>query len=289
MAEIGISIGNLSQDIVDYNDNDIVIIDNIKNVELPESAKASMNIIAICTNGRVQANMNSQPISLNKNQIIICPANTNISDFMLSPDLEVKAILFTNRILQSFLHEKMNVWNDIIYRYKMHTFSLYDFEIEFLQHFYEMLRICFNAGKDNPYFTDVVQSLLRSAFIGLIGMLKQSFKNIKADSKLHTNSIFQQFLELLGSSAVKHRSVASYASELCISTKHLTNICKKKTGKTANEWITEYVIEDIRYYLRDTDMPLKQICDTLGFPNPSFFGKYVKEHFGTTPAQLRGR
>lgn len=289
MAEIGISIGDLSQDIVDYNDNDIVIIDNIKNVELPESAKASMNIIAICTNGRVQANMNSQPISLNKNQIIICPANTTISDIMLSPDLEVKAILFTNRILQSFLHEKMNVWNDIIYRYKMHTFSLYDFEIEFLQHFYEMLRICFNAGKDNPYFTDVVQSLLRSAFIGLIGMLKQSFKNIKADSKLHTNSIFQQFLELLGSSAVKHRSVASYASELCISTKHLTNICKKKTGKTANEWITEYVIEDIRYYLRDTDMPLKQICDTLGFPNPSFFGKYVKEHFGTTPAQLRGR
>lgn len=289
MAEIGISIGNLSQDIVDYNDNDIVIIDNIKNVELPESAKASMNIIAICTNGRVQANMNSQPISLNKNQIIICPTNTTISDIMLSPDLEVMAILFTNRILQSFLHEKMNVWNDIIYRYKMHTFSLYDFEIEFLQHFYEMLRICFNAGKDNPYFTDVVQSLLRSAFIGLIGMLKQSFKNIKADSKLHTNSIFQQFLELLGSSAVKHRSVASYASELCISTKHLTNICKKKTGKTANEWITEYVIEDIRYYLRDTDMPLKQICDTLGFPNPSFFGKYVKEHFGTTPAQLRGR
>jgi AraC-like DNA-binding protein len=25
----------------------------------------------------------------------------------------------------------------------------------------------------------------------------------------------------------------------------------------------------------------------LGFPNTSFFGKYVKEHFGCTPTQLR--
>ena len=46
-------------------------------------------------------------------------------------------------------------------------------------------------------------------------------------------------------------------------------------------------MEDIRYYLRQTDLSIKQVCDTLGFPNPSFFGKYVKEHFGRTPMQLR--
>ena len=102
-----------------------------------------------------------------------------------------------------------------------------------------------------------------------------------------SNSHFQRFLNLLHSSEVKHRTVESYANELCISPKHLSVICKKQSGKTANEWITEQVTEDIRYYLCQTDYSIKQICGLLGFPNPSFFGKYVKDHFGMTPIEFR--
>ncbi len=55
------------------------------------------------------------------------------------------------------------------------------------------------------------------------------------------------------------------------------------------ERLLEQVLEDIRYYLKQTDLSIKQVCDRLGFPNPSFFGKYVKDHFGMTPMQLRGQ
>ena len=78
-----------------------------------------------------------------------------------------------------------------------------------------------------------------------------------------------------------------YADELCVSAKYLSTVCKKKSGKGANDWIREHVLEDIRYNLKHTDLSIKQICDKLGFPNPSFFGKYVKEHFGMPPAQFR--
>ena len=101
------------------------------------------------------------------------------------------------------------------------------------------------------------------------------------------NAHFQRFLDLLHAEHNKHRTVESYASELCISPKYLSVICKKHSGKTANEWITEHVMEDIRYYLKQTDYSIKQICNQLGFPNTSFFGRYVKEHFGVTPTQLR--
>jgi len=100
-------------------------------------------------------------------------------------------------------------------------------------------------------------------------------------------SHFQRFLDLLHSSQVKHRTVEAYASELCISPKYLTAICKKNSGKTTNQWIREQVLEDIRYYLCQTDLSIKQISDRLGFPNPSFFGKYVKQHFGMTPVDFR--
>jgi len=102
-----------------------------------------------------------------------------------------------------------------------------------------------------------------------------------------SDSHFQRFLTLLTQSEVKHRTVESYANELCITPKYLSIVCKKHSGKTANEWICEYVMEDIRYYLKHSDLSIKQVADLLGFPNPSFFGKYVKDHFGLTPIELR--
>ena len=169
-------------------------------------------------------------------------------------------------------------------------------EILFYTHFYDMLTLTITKGKDNPLHTDVIQSLLRSAILAFCGRMKQMLSsdtsladaatlhdNEKMTSKVH----FQHFLDLLHSNHVKRHTVGAYANELCISPKYLTAVCKKNSGKTANEWITEQVLEDIRYYLRQTDLSIKQICDKLAFPNPSFFGKYVKDHFGMTPLEFR--
>ena len=215
---------------------------------------------------------------------------------MVSPDFNLKAMFLTNRILQSFLREKMNIWNDMMYIHRHHVVTMDEDEILFYAHFYDMLTLAIAKGKDNPLHTDVIQSLLRSAILGLCGRMKQMLSletsmvgsaafhgNEKLTSKVH----FQHFLDLLHSNDVKRHTVEAYARELCISSKYLTAVCKKNSGKTANEWITEQVLEDIRYCLKQTDMSIKQICDRLGFPNPSFFGKYVKDHFGMTPIQLR--
>jgi len=64
-------------------------------------------------------------------------------------------------------------------------------------------------------------------------------------------------------------------------------VCKRESGKTALEWIQEYVSEDIRYYLTGSELSVKEIANRLGFPNISFFGKYVRERFGVSPKKLR--
>jgi AraC-like DNA-binding protein len=255
-----------------------------------------MNAVVICTDGKVQAQMNGKQMELHKNQVAIVPQDVTVTDVMVSPNFNLKAMFLTNRILQSFLREKMNIWNDMMYIRRHHIVTMDEDEILFYTHFYDMLTLAITKGKDYPLHTDVIQSLLRSAILGLCGRMKlmlssetsqadaaSSHDNEKMTSKVH----FQHFLDLLHSNDVKRHTVEAYASELCISPKYLTAVCKKNSGKTANEWITEHVLEDIRYYLRQTDLSIKQICDKLAFPNPSFFGKYVKDHFGMTPLELR--
>lgn len=273
---------------VGYSDNDIVIIDSIQKFAEFSAAHVSMNAIAICTHGKIRGILNGQAIELHKNQVAIIPQNVIVSDPMISPDLDLKTMFFTNRILQSFLREKMNVWNDVVYVRRIHVVTMEDVDIQFYTNFYEMLRLCFDKNINYPFRTDIIQSLLRGAVLGLCGAIKQRILNDeKSLDAGAANNHFQRFLDLLHSVEVKHHSVEWYANELCISPKYLSALCKKNSGKTANEWITEHVLEDIRYYLKQTDYSIKQICDLLGFPNPSFFGKYVKEHFGQTPAYFR--
>lgn len=289
---------------IGYSDNDIVVVDSIQQFTEVNTAHVSMNAIVICTSGKVQAQMNGIQMELHKNQVAIVPQNVTVTDVMISPDFNLKGMFLTNRILQSFLREKMNIWNDMMFIHRHYIVTMDEDEILFYTHFYDMLTLAIAKGKDNPLHTDVIQSLLRSAVLALCGAMKMklsadcSLLSARPEGALSSESTltsqlsigkshFQRFLDLLHSSDVKRHTVEAYASELCISPKYLTAVCKKNSGKTANEWITEQVLEDIRYYLRQTDLSIKQICDRLGFPNPSFFGKYVKDHFGMTPMTFR--
>ncbi len=277
---------------IGYSDNDIVVVDSIQQFTEVNTAHVAMNAIVICTNGKVQAQMNGMQMELHKNQVAVIPQNVTVTDVMVSPDFDLKGMFLTNRILQSFLREKMNIWNDMMYIHRQHIVTMDEDEILFYTHFYDMLTLAIAKGKDNPLQTDVIQSLLRSAILALCGAMKWMLSNENqlsiVNSQLSTEkSHFQRFLDLLHSSEVKHRTVEAYANDLCISPKYLTAVCKKNSGRTANEWITEHVMEDIRYYLRQTDLSIKEICYRLGFPNPSYFGKYVKDHFGMTPLDFR--
>ena len=78
--------------------------------------------------------------------------------------------------------------------------------------------------------------------------------------------LFRRFIELLASTRIKQRKVSWYAEKLCISPKYLSTICKQVSGKTAYYWINEYVVIDIRYWLKNTNKTIKEISDILEFP-----------------------
>ena len=279
---------------VGYSDNDIVIVDSIQQFAIVSEAHVQMSAIAIFTSGRVQGLMNGKAIELRQNQVAVIPANVIITDLMISPDFNMKALFFTNQILQSFLREKMSIWNEVMYIQRLHVINLTGEDLRFYTCFYDMLSLCFEKDADTPFRSDVIQSLVRCAMLGLCGAMKHlsiPSKRERGISQKGSTSTrhFQRFLDLLHTSEVKHRTVESYASELCISSKYLSFVCKKQSGKTANEWITEQVMEDIRYYVKQTDLTITQVADQLGFPNPSFFGKFTKKHFGMTPVQLRNK
>lgn len=95
--------------------------------------------------------------------------------------------------------------------------------------------------------------------------------------------LFESFLELVQAHYREQRSVTYYAGRLCLTSKYLSQVIRKASGRLAGDWIRDYVILEAKALLKSGRYTVQQVGDLLNFPNPSFFGKYFKEAVGCSP------
>ena len=82
-------------------------------------------------------------------------------------------------------------------------------------------------------------------------------------------------------------SMASHAEALQVTPTHLTRVCKAETGKTAAALLTEHQLHAARSLLIDSDLPVRDIADQLGFGSAAYFTRFISQHTGQTPSKLR--
>lgn len=298
--EIDINLQRLAQTkeiTIDYLDEDIIMINDLKALsETQVSTKLEMCTIAYCSRGRTQFLFNGTLNELHENQILILPSNTKLADFLFSADFEFKALFFTDRLLQSLLHDHISVWYEAIYQHRQNIIDLPPESEVIYAHFFELMTTYMEENERFPFRTEIIQAILHAAFLGLCSLFKMiispqcdSSLVAKTETRAFASSrqLFQRFISLLSQTEVKHRPIQYYANQLFVSAKYLSGICKAESGKTAGQWISEFLLEDIRYQLLSTNHSIKEISHLLGFPNISFFGKYVKQHLGISPKALR--
>ena len=141
------------------------------------------------------------------------------------------------------------------------------------------------AGSD-IYFGGFSQMKRFPFFYNVANIVKRQIKHTPR-SFASKEYLFKDFIELITSLHPKPRRVEYYAGKLCITPKYLSSACKDCGGMTATGFIDLYVLKDIKYLLTHTSMSIKEICNELDFPNLSFFGRYVKRHFGMSPKAYR--
>lgn len=80
-----------------------------------------------------------------------------------------------------------------------------------------------------------------------------------------------------------------YANKLCLTPKYLSKLVKQASGRSAPDWIDEFVILEAKNMLKYSNMPIKEIVFRLNFPNQSFFYRFFKTHTGMTPSEYRNK
>lgn len=77
------------------------------------------------------------------------------------------------------------------------------------------------------------------------------------------------------------------ASELHLSPNYFGDLIKKETGKTAQEYIQQLIIDTAKEKIFDHRLTIGQIAYELGFKYPAHFTRLFKNVVGVTPNQYR--
>ena len=270
----------------DYEDGDVFIFNQFRDISAKKTIALPLNIIIICTQGRMQLDVNARTLVVESSNILICPTNTILSNELFSSDFECKVMGITDRFLQAFLHSNINIWNETLYINKVNIIEAKISDSIFYQHLYEMIRLLIDH-EQGPYHKEMMQLLVGETLLGICSILsKNSNDSLTVDSP-RAEVLFHKFIHLVSSNKIKRQPVEYYARNLRITPQYLSLIRQRTSGKTALHWTEDHAMEDVRYYLRNTDLSIKEIAHTLGFPNLSFFGKYIKRRYGVSPKVYR--
>ena len=92
--------------------------------------------------------------------------------------------------------------------------------------------------------TDSITQALVFEFMSACERRKETMPEYIQPNNPINKNIAHDFLILLSEDRCQHRSVSFYADKLCVSSKYLSHIVKKETGKTVSKWISPRNILD---------------------------------------------
>ena len=142
--------------------------------------------------------------------------------------------------------------------------------------------------------TDLIEEQIRTAAgqTGAEPAEPVQFRGFSAELQEETavcdDSLMERFLALLERGDFRrNREIAYYADKLFVTSKYLSEVCKKVSGFPANYWINRFTVLDISRQLRDKKRSFTELTDLYGFSSPSYFSRYVQKYLGASPTDFR--
>ena len=102
-----------------------------------------------------------------------------------------------------------------------------------------------------------------------------------------TDRYFRRFMSLVSENVRTEHEVTFYATQLSITPKYLSEICKAKTGRKAKEIISALLLRAIKTDLIISGMTMKELAARYGFANQSSMGKFFRKMTGLSPLHFR--
>lgn len=137
------------------------------------------------------------------------------------------------------------------------------------------------------FLEESLRTLYSLFLLDLMDVMDHSIGNQHQSER--ATELFISFMRLLPKHFLEHHDVGFYASELCITSTHLSRIVRQITGRTVMDYINQMLVMEASWLLRDTNLSVAAIAERLHFADQSSFGKFFARIKGIGPKEYRMR
>lgn len=251
---------------------------------------ADVVAVGVLCNGTAKLTIDGRQFELHRNSLCILREFSVLSDFRCSKACMGYVIYFSNAILEAANLAPVDMLTVNMMFGASPCLQVNEEDIARLHSIAASLNH-FAAESANQYESNARASLFKSFFFTLASIIsKYATAELGENPQLsRTDDLMRRFIELLGTSCERERSVDFYASQLGVTPKYLSLVCKKKTGYNASKLIDSTVISKAKELLRQQGMSILEVSERLNFVSQSFFGKYFKQRTGISPSRYKAQ
>ena len=268
-----------------FIDDDLLLFRRFEDVPVsPDSRKMSCLFVALCLEGSAEYTVDTKVHQVQKNDVIVINDGQMLSEYKLSPDCKGIAIMASNDFFAEIIKEVYEMSQVFLFAYSNPVFNLKPEKAATFNVYFNM--ICEKVeDRGHRFRRELAISLLKAMIYDIGNEIYQ--KQANSPKRTRAEVIFGNFIALVKDNFRHERRVSWYGEQLCITPKYLSETVKQVSRRTPNEWIDYFVVLEIRVLLKSSTLSIKEIAESLHFPNQSFLGKVFKEHVGVSPSKYR--
>ncbi len=247
--------------------------------------------LVLSLSGIKSVNINMESIDVTPNSIIIIGPNSIISPGGIDWEHIDAYTLFISKEFMMDINLDVNVINiRQQFQKRKPVISLSEEETMLLRRYLELLHLNAKNREMSLYVKSIARNLVSALVYEMMEIAVKYDEPVNDENNRYKSrriGYVHDFMQLVTRYHTKERSVGFYADKLYISPKYLSLIIKETTGKSAAQWIDEYVILEAKNMLRFSGKNIQQIAYDLNFTNQSSFGKFFKHLTGMSPTEFQ--
>jgi AraC-like DNA-binding protein len=269
------------------NITDIVTLNKIgKENILNFPFRSNEVIMLVCVKGCLKAKLETKNFTLKKNALLVILPNRifEITEFSSN----FKSIVF---ILKTSFWDKKDSFLEAM---ELQQHFLNEGEMKFtesnMKETLAIYRLIKNKIAEKGLFSrQIIQQYTNVLFYNVYALLQQKNRQEATEKPPTKEFVFERFIRLVERNYRQQHEIKFYADKLHITAKYLSALIRSASGKTAAQWIREYMIMDARTLLKSGKMSIKQVSNELNFYDQSHFGVFFKKQVGCSPREYQNK
>jgi len=239
-------------------------------------------VIGLCHRGEVILEYDMLPREFHANEITVVYPNHILKVHSSSEDYLATIIVISKDFLKNLQHRSSHRYQ-LEYQ-KRPAFLLSDEQFKVIVSAIDVIEAISNL---NSPLRDTMLANVLDTYSQLVDVYRFHEKGDLPEWN-KGERLYYRFYEAITQHFHESHEIKFYANLLCLTPKYFATLIKKETGKSASEWIAEYIIIQAKSLLTTrNDLTIQQITERLGFPEQSSFSRFFKQQTKMTPREYR--